>query len=481
MNYSVISRYVGIALFMNAVFMLISALVSAGNGYDSSFSPLIMSAIITFVCGIFPMIFVKNKPEINNKEGFVIVVLAWIFSCIFGMLPYILYGGEFSIANAWYESVSGYTTTGATILTNVEGIPKGLHFWRASTHWLGGMGVVLFMLLILPAVSSIRMRVSKMEISDLSRENFRYKARQTITIIAIVYVGLTVIETILLMFAGMSLFEAVVHSFSTVATGGFSTRNLSVKAFNSFPVELIIMIFMILSGLHFGLLFGAVSGKSNKLFKSPIVKLYIGSILIGGAFVGLNLFFAGIYDNLATCLRHGYFQVISCGTATGFASEDSSVWPGFSMLVITYFTLSCACSGSTTGGIKVDRIWIFFKSVKAQIIKQLHPNAVVSVKVGKNILESDIAHSVSLFIALYLFIVLIVAMLLTLMGVGVTEAVSGSIANMANCGPGFGAVGSLGNYSSIPNAGKILLGFEMLLGRLEIYPLILVFSIRRWR
>ncbi|MDD3034005.1 MAG: TrkH family potassium uptake protein [Bacteroidales bacterium] len=481
MNYSIVSRYIGMALFLNAVFMLISAMVSAMNGYDASFSPLMMSAIITFVCGAFPLIFVSSKYEINIKEGFVIVVFAWIFSCIFGMLPYILYGGEFSIANAWFESVSGYTTTGATILNNVEGIPKGLHFWRASTHWIGGVGVVLFMLLILPTVGSFRMKISKMEISDLSKENFRYKARQTIGIITTVYVGLTLLETILLMFAGMSLYEAIIHSFSTIATGGFSTRNLSVKSFDSFYIELIIMVFMLLSGLHFGLLFSAVSGRSKQLFKSPIVRLYVGLIFLGGFIVSLNLYFTGVYEDLSTCLRHGYFQVISCGTATGFASEDSSVWPGFSILVITYFTLSCACSGSTTGGIKIDRIWIFFKSVKAQIVRQLHPNAVVSIKVGNSALEPDIVHSVNLFIALYMFIVLAVAMLLSLMGVGLTEAISGSIANMANCGPGFGAVGSLGNYSSLPEMGKLLLGVEMLLGRLEIYPLILVLSVNRWR
>jgi len=481
MNLSVVSRYIGIALFLNAIFMLISAVVSAIYGYDASFSPLMMSAIITFVCGAFPLVFVGNRTEINMKEGFVIVVFSWIFSCVFGMLPYILYGGEFSIVNAWYESVSGYTTTGATILTNVEGIPKGLHFWRASTHWLGGVGVVLFMLLILPTVNSFRMKLSKMEISDLSKENFRYKAHQTIAIITFVYVGLTLVETILLMFAGMNLYEAIIHSFSTIATGGFSTRNLSIKAFDSFPIELIIMVFMMLSGLHFGLLFSAISGRSKQLFKSPIVRLYIGSLLLGGTFVGFNLYFTGAYDSLSTCFRYGFFQVVSCGTATGFASADSSVWPGFSMLLITYFTLSCACSGSTTGGIKIDRLWIFFRSIKAQIVKQLHPNAVVSIKVGNNTLEPDIVHAVNLFIALYLFAVFVVAVLLTMMGVGITEAISGSVANMANCGPGFGAVGSMGNYSSIPDAGKFLLGIEMLLGRLEIYPLILVFTMNRWR
>jgi trk system potassium uptake protein TrkH len=481
MNISVITRYIGMALILNAIFMLISAAVSLIYGTDASFSPLILSAVITMTAGLFPLIFVQRYSQINIKEGFTIVVFSWILSCLFGMLPYILYGGEFSIINSWFESVSGYTTTGATILQDVEKLPRGLLFWRASTHWLGGIGIVVFMLLILPMVNSFRMKLSKMEISSLSLDNFRYRAHQTITIITVVYVGITIIETIFLMIAGMPLFDAVTHSFGTVATGGFSIKNLSIKAYDSFWIEFIIIIFMFISGMHFGLLYGAFSGKNFKLFKSPIIKYYVVSTLLGGLFVALNIKFSGDAGSWQRAFRDGFFQVISCSTTTGFASADSSVWPNFSMLLIMFFSLQCACSGSTAGGIKVDRIWIFIKSVKTQVIRQLHPSAVLPVKVGSSTLEREMVYSVNLFIVLYIIIVFISAMLLSLLGVGTTEAFSGSIACMGNVGPGFGSVGSLGNYSVIPDLGKLLLSAEMLLGRLEIYPLMLLFAINRWR
>ena len=477
MRLKIVARYVGIALFLNAVFMFISAGVSAIYDFDNSFSPLILSGIITTVVASFPLIFVgKGNSDVNAKEGLVIVVFAWVFSCLFGMMPYILYGGEFSIINAWFEAVSGYTTTGATVLQNVEALPNGLLFWRSSTHWLGGIGVVLFMLLFLPTINSFRMRISRLEISSLSQENFKFKAQQTIRVIIVVYMILTISQTIFLMLAGMNLFDAVNHTFSTVATGGFSTKNLSVSYYNSFPIELVIMIFMLISGMHFGLLFLFITGKSMSLFKSPVIRYYVISILVGGLLVAADIRFFGGVQEWPIALRHAYFQVISCGTTTGFGSADSSVWPGFAMMVITFFTIQCACSGSTSGGMKADRVWIFFKSLKTQFQRQAHPNAVIPVKIGNSVIDSEIVYSVNLFIIFYLIILFGSALLLSAMGVPVVESITGSAACIGNVGPGFGSVGSLGNYSSIPIAGKFLLSFEMLLGRMEIFTLLLVFG-----
>lgn len=481
MNLRTVTRNIGLALLLNALFMYISAIVSAIYDFDASFSPLLLSAVITTFAGSFPLIFVSKFYEINIKEGFTIVVFSWILSCLFGMLPYVLYGGEFSIVNSWFESVSGYTTTGATILVDVESVPKGLLFWRSSTHWLGGLGVVLFMLLVLPSVSTFRMRLSKMEISSLSKENFRFKAHQTIRVISLVYFGLTFIETLLLVIAGMDLFDAVNHSFATIATGGFSTKNLSIRSFDSVSIEIIIMIFMLLSGIHFGLLYSFASGKSSNLFRSPVIRYYLLSILAGSIIVSLNIKMSGIYTSWATAFREGFFQVISIGTTTGFANGDSSVWPGFSILLIMFFTIQCACSGSTSGGMKADRVWIFFLAVKAQIIRQIHPNAVVSVKMGTQTLDRDTVYNINLFIALYLLIVFISALLLTGLGTPIIDAFSASAACMGNVGPGFGEVGSLGNYTSIPSLGKFLLTVQMLLGRLEIYALLLIFVLYRWR
>ncbi|HBZ25851.1 MAG TPA: cation transporter [Rikenellaceae bacterium] len=481
MNLKVVTRNVGIALLLNALFMYISAIVSAIYGFDASFSPLLLSAIITTVAGGFPLIFVRKFYSINIKEGFTIVVLSWVLSCLFGMLPYVLYGGEFTIINSWFESVSGYTTTGSTILNDIESIPKGLLFWRSSTHWLGGIGVVLFMLLVLPAVSSFRMRLSKMEISSLSKDNFKFKAYQTIRVISIVYLGLTLLETLMLMLAGMSFFDAINHSFATIATGGFSTKNLSIKSFDSVWIDIIIMLFMLLSGIHFGLLYSAFSGKSSNLFRSPVVRYYLLSILAGAIIVTLNIKFSGIYTNWGTAIREGFFQVVSVGTTTGFANGDSSIWPGFSILIIIFFTIQCACSGSTSGGMKADRVLIFFLAVRAQIIKQIHPNAVVGVKMGNQTIDKEVIYSTNLFIVLYILIVFISALFLTGMGTPLLESFSASAACMGNVGPGFGKIGSLGNYASIPFLGKLLLTIQMLLGRLEIYALLLIFALYRRR
>lgn len=481
MNLNRVSRNIGIALLLNAIFMFISAGVSIFYGVDASFSPLLLSGIITAIVASFPMIFVRRTEEINSREGLLIVVFSWILSCFFGMLPYILYGGEFSIINAWYESVSGYTTTGATILVDVEALPKGLLFWRSSTHFLGGIGVVLFMLLILPTVSSARMKLSNVEISPLAKENFRFKAKQTIKIISTVYLGLTIVQTFLLMVAGMNLFDALCHSFGAIATGGFSTRNLSVAAFDSPWIDLIMMVFMILGGMHFGLLYSAAIGKPRALFTSPVTRYYVLAMMIGGLLVAMNIKFQDIVPDWFTAFRQGYFQVITIGTSTGFANADSSIWPSFSILIITFFTMQCACSGSTSGGIKVDRIYILFKAFKSQITKQKHPNAVIPIKVGQQALDKELVYTVTLFVAIYLLIVFFVALSLTAMGVDSIDAITGSFANMGNAGPGFGKVGSLGNYSSIPALGKFILSFEMLLGRLEIYSLLLIFIIFRRR
>lgn len=481
MNLRTVTRNVGFALLLNALFMYISAIVSAIYDFDASFSPLLLSAVITTFAGSFPLIFVSKFYEINIKEGFTIVVFSWILSCLFGMLPYVLYGGEFSIINSWFESVSGYTTTGATILVDIESVPKGLLFWRSSTHWLGGLGVVLFMLLVLPSVSTFRMKLSKMEISTLSKDNFKFKAHQTIRVISIVYLGLTLLETGFLMLAGMNLYDAINHSFSTVSTGGFSTKNLSILYFDSVKIEIVIMVFMVLSGIHFGLLYSVIAGRSVSLFKSPIVRFYLMSLLIGSVLVTLNIKLTGVVENWGTALRQGFFQVISLGTTTGFANADSSIWPSFSILLLIYFCFQCACSGSTTGGLKADRVLIFFSSIKAQIRKQIHPNAVVSIKINSQTIDRDLVYGVNLYIALYVTIVFIVTVLLTLMGIDMTDSFTSSVASMGNVGPGFGNVGSLGNYSDFPMVGKFILTIQMLLGRLEIYSLLLIFVLYRWR
>lgn len=481
MNLSVVARNIGIALLSNAVFMFLGVVVSIVYGFDSSFSPLLLSGVITLVTGLFPLVFVRRSNSINAKEGFTIVVFAWVLSCIFGMLPYVLWGGEFTLINAWYESVSGYTTCGGTILTDIEGLPKGLLFWRSSTHFLGGLGIVVFMLLVLPSVSSFSKRLKDVETSALSQENYRFRTKQTIYVMFSVYFGITIAETICLVLAGMDFFNAINHAFSTVSTGGFSTLNDSVKGFDSVLIEYIILFFMFVSGLHFGLIYSSVTERSLKIFRSPVVRYYIACVLLFSVAIAVNLLAAKVETNWGEAISHSLFQVVSVSTSTGFATSEISVWPNFAMLLILFLMIQGACSGSTTGGVKADRFLIFFKSIKAQLKKYVHPNAVMPVKVGKHTVDYDLVSSVNLFILFYFLILFAGTVLLTIFGVGMEDAVSSVISNMGNVGVAFGDIGSFGNYNYFPAAAKFVLSLLMLVGRFEIFSFIVILVIYKWR
>lgn len=476
MRIQVIARNMGLVLLVNALFMVIAVVVSALYGFDTGFSPLLLSAIITATIGSFPFIFVRKASDVAIREGYLIVVFSWVLSCLFGMLPYLLWGGEFTLINAWYESVSGYTTTGGTILTNVEGIPHSLLFWRASTHWIGGMGVVIFMLLILPEVSSIRLKLSRIEISELSQKSYRFRAKETVRVIAYVYFGLTLLEVIALWLAGMNLFDAVCHSFSTIATGGFSTRNASIASYNSVLIETIVLVFMCLSSVHFGMIFLLLAKGSTTLFKSPVTRYYIVSSLIVGVLVSLNLWYTGTFGSLGESFRHGIFQTFSLVSTTGFATTDSSLWPNFSILLLLFMTLQGGCSGSTTGGIKSDRILIAFYSIKAHITKRLHPKSVVPTRVGGQALDPDMVSGVNLFIILYLLCLFVIALLLSLTGLDFMDAVSASFAHIGNVGPGFGSVGSMSNYNAFNGFSKFVLSVSMIMGRIELFGFFILFS-----
>lgn len=472
----VILRYIGVVFIANAAFLALSAAISVLH-HEPAFLALIYSALVSLLLGIFPLLFVPSTDHISNDEGLAIVVSSWILSCLIGTLPYVLYGGEFSFVNAWFESVSGFTTTGASILSNVEALPAGILFWRACTHWIGGIGIIVFVLSVLPSIGQAAMVLSRSEISPLAKNNFRYRTKTTLRILILVYAGLTLLETISLMFCGMDLFDAVAHSFATIATGGFSTRNSSIAYFNSVSVESVISVFMILSGIHFGLLFLVSSGKMQAIFKSTVVRYYVGALFAGSLLVAASIH-GGVYDSWTDAFRYASFQVISLGTSSGFATADSAQWPSFAILIMIYFTLQCACSGSTSGGIKVERIIIMLKSIRVRLIRLKHPKAVVSLKFEDGFLNDNILATSLLFICVYLTVVFLSTIIIAGFGVDILTAFSGSAAAMGNVGPGFGSVSSLANYGHLPAGVKYVLTVVMLLGRLEIFGLILFLSIR---
>lgn len=476
MNVKAISRYVGMALLVSALFMFLSIVVSIIDGLDSGFSPLCISFLITLIVGSFPFIFVGKSPEISIRDGYLIIVLSWLLSFVFGMLPYVMWGGEFTVENAWFESVSGYTTTGATILKDIEALPRSLLFWRSSTHLIGGLGVVVFLLLVIPEASPFRRKMTNIEISSLSREGYRYRSSRLIHVIVYVYFGLMALELAALMIAGMPFFDALNHSFSTVATGGFSTKNLSIGFYDSTAIYVIVMVFMTVSAMHFGMLFSVVSTRSLKPLNNPVLRYFLSCILVLSCVMTLSLKLQGGYDSWGKATMDGFFHVISYITTTGFAITDTSHIPLLAAVALMLAGFQCACSGSTTGGLKADRIYFTFRALNRQVKRNLHPNSVTQVRVGKNYIPDEAALPILLYIVIYMMIIVVSTCLLLAIGVDMTEAFSGSLASVGNVGPGLASIGTAGNFSLQPVGAKFIYTLDMFLGRVEIYPVLAVIS-----
>ena len=383
MRSEAIIKYIGYVLLFNSLFLYVSAIISFYLN-ETSFVPLFYSGLVCTILGLFPLIFTERIDEVRFSEGLAISVTGWFITCIVGMLPYLMWGGEFTFANAFFESVSGYTTTGSTILNEIESLPKGILFWRSSTHWIGGMGVILFVLLILPQARGLRSSLYKTELSNLSRMNFKTKARHIARIIGIVYISLTFLETIILWSLGMTFFDAICHSMSTIATGGFSTKNTSMAFYNNIWMEMTIVVFMVLSSLHFGMLYITMIGRKPNLFNSNSVRSYFLLIFIGILAVAFKLYFDNTYS-LVDALRHSLFQVTSLVSTTGFATVDTSVWPVFTVIILIYFTIQGSMVGSTAGGFKFDRIYLFFQILMKQLRLIKHPQGVFASKIDQEV------------------------------------------------------------------------------------------------
>lgn len=476
MNVKAISTNVGKALLVSALFMFLSMIVSVVNGRDAAFGPLLISFIITLIVGSFPFIFVRGKQPLSMKDGIMTVVLSWILSFIFGMLPYVLYGGEFTLINAWFESVSGFTTTGSTILNDIEALPKSLLFWRSSTHYIGGLGVVVFLLLVIPDASPYRLRLTNMEMSSLSKEGYRYKSSKVVRVITTVYVSLTLAIFLSLWAAGMPLFDAVNHAFSIAATGGFSTRNLSIGAFGSDLINVIVLFFMAVCAMHFGLMYAVFATGSLKPLKNTVVKYYFGSIIVMSLLIAFSLMRDGDYGSVGRAVMDASFTVVSYMSTAGFAICDNSTWPWLAGVVLLFAAFQCGCAGSTTGGIKVDRVVIASKAISNELRRRLHPASVSHARMSGHHLADNAVHAVLMYIVVYFLVIFLSIIAVILCGSDAAEAVSGVIASVGSVGPGLGELGCLDNYSAQPEMAKVIYSFDMFLGRVEIYPVLVAVS-----
>lgn len=477
MNVKAVSINVGKALLVSALFMFMSIIVSIIDGRDSAFVPLLISFIVTLLTGSFPFIFVRKQNIMTLNDGFVTIVLAWLLSFVFGMLPYVLWGGEFTLINAWFESVSGYTTTGSTILNDVEALPRSLLFWRSSTHYIGGLGVVVFLLLVMPDASPYRLKLASMELSTLSKGGYRYKSSKTISVITTVYIILTVVIFVTLWAAGMPAFDAINHAFSIAATGGFSTKNLSVGHFQSDLINILVLFYMAIAALHFGLIYAVFAFRSLKPMNNNVIKYYFGSIIVMSVVIMLSLKLQGGYESWGQAMMDSSFTVVSYMSTAGFAICDNSQWPWLAGVILLIASFQCGCSGSTTGGIKVDRILISVKAVSNEIRRRIHPTSVFHTKMSGQYLDNEDVRSVLMYIVVYFILVFVSIVGVLLCGSGVPEAVSGVIASIGSVGPGLAEVGSLDNYALQPAMAKFIYSFDMFLGRVEIYPVLIAISL----
>lgn len=481
MRVTVVIRYIGLVMQFIAAFMLASAAVSMLNGYDSAYYPLLLSSFMTALLGTFPLFFVERVEEIKTKEGYAIVVGSWLVACIVGMFPYLIWGGEFTIINAWFESVSGFTTTGASILNDIEFLPRGLLFWRASSAWIGGIGVVMFALVILPSMGKSRHMLTSVEMSSIAKDNFHYRSKVIFRLLTTIYFGLTLITTVALKYAGMTWFDAVTHAMSSCSTCGLSTKNASVAFWDSPLIEGIMMASMTLSAIHFGILYATLTGRKNNIFRSEVVRTYIGMMVVIALIIAFSLVAEEVYPSFGEAMRYASFQVVSITTTSGFATADTNTWPAIAIVLLVICSVICGCAGSTSGGMKVDRVLIAAKVVRNRMKIQLHPNAIIRTKVDGIVQEDSTISLVMTFIVTYIILVLIGTVVYTLFGCDILTGFTASIACISNVGPGFGQVGSMSNFSELPALLKLMSTMLMLIGRLEIFGLIQLLFIRSWR
>ncbi len=476
MNWKVISRNIGTALLVSALFMFLSVLVSVRNGNDSALAALSISFLITFIVGIFPFIFVRRASAISLKEGYVIITLSWLLSFVFGMLPYALWGGPFTLQNAWFESVSGFTTCGATILDKVEALPKSLLFWRSSTHFIGGLGVVVFLLLIIPESSPMRMRLTNMELTALGRAGYSTRPNRIVYVFAYVYVALALLAFLSYLLVGMGWFDAVCHAMSVAATGGFSTRNTSIAAFDSKAVEAVTMLFMYLSSIHFGLIYISVVTRSLRPLRNPVIKFYSISVLAAAFVLSIGLRAERLCSNWGEALWDALFSTLCVSSTTGFAIVDNSLWPMWMVAVLLFVGVMCGSAGSTSGGVKADRVLLLFKSVGRYVGSILHPSSVNEVRMGRRLLRDSELSPHLLYLCLYAFFALVSVFLCLCAGLDTDNSLVATVMSLSNVGPACGALGTMGSYNAVPMMGKMVLSLDMFLGRIEIYPVLAVFA-----
>ena len=416
----------------------------------------------------------------NHREGMAIVTLGWLSAGLFGALPFYLAGTFAGFTDCFFEAMSGFTTTGASVMTDIEIVPRGLLLWRSLTHWLGGMGIIVLSLAILPFLGVGGMQLYKAEVPGPVVDKLRPRIRDTAMLLWKVYLLFSLLETVLLMFGGMDLFEALCHTFGTMATGGFSTKNASVGHYNSLYIESVVILFMIVAGINFSLHFQLLRGRPLALWRDPEFRFY-GSVILIFTLVSTASVYREVYAGLGQALRYSAFQVVSICTTTGYATADFELWTPLTQSMLLFLMFLGGSAGSTAGGMKCMRIMLLLKHSYRELFRLIHPRAVAQVKLGRQIVHDQVLQSIWGYFILFLGLFVLAALSLAAMGVDVQTSFAAVLACIGNIGPGLGTVGPSENYAHLPAMGKWVLTLCMLLGRLEIYTVIILFVPEFWR
>lgn len=476
MNYKIIKYVVGWVLIFEAIFMAPALLAAVIYQEKAGYALLLSMGLCVLAGFLLTRKRIKNK-SMYAKEGFVTVALCWITLSAFGALPFVFAGAIPSYADALFEVVSGFTTTGSSILTDVEALPKCLLFWRSFTHWIGGMGVLVFVMAILPLAGGNNMYLMKAESPGPSVGKLVPKVRGTAGLLYGMYIGLSVVQLLLLLLGGMPLFDALCTTFGTAGTGGFGVRNDSMASYSAY-LQAVVTVFMILFGVNFNAYYLLLKKRVKPAFRMEEVRAYFGIIAAAILLITINI--SEMFPNVRMAFHHAAFQVGTIITTTGFATTDFNLWPSFSKTILVLLMFIGACAGSTGGGIKVSRIVILFKSILKELDYVVHPHNIKKLKMDGRVVEHSVVRSVNVFLASYMMIFAASLLLISLDNFDFTTNFTAVAATMNNIGPGLELVGPTGNFSEFSNFSKLVLTFDMLVGRLELFPLLILFTKNTW-
>ncbi len=482
MNWQAIFRALGVIIFMVSIFMLAPMMVALIEGNPEFMMPFILPFFVGISLSLVILIFThRHKELMTPRDGFLLVSLAWILMSAIGALPFVIDGSIPAYTDAFFETMSGFTTTGASILSNIEALPRPLLFWRSLTHWLGGMGIVVLAVALSPLLGIGGLQLMKAEAPGPDVDRLTNRIAGTAKILWMIYLGMTVLETSLLMIGGMDLFDALTHTFGTLATGGFSPKNASVGHYTSPYIQNVITLFMILAGMNFIMHYRLLTGQFRILRQNSELKVYLSIFFVAGLIMAVNLQRSGTYAHFSTSLRHAGFQTASILTTTGYATADFALWPGLSQALLFALMFIGGCAGSTGGGVKVIRIAALLKKSFTEMYYLIRPRGVFTVHIDKRRLRKTTLHTISGFVILYLFFIILTTIVVSSDGHDLLTSLTTALATLGNIGPGFSLIGPSRNYAFFSDPIKWYLSAMMMLGRLEIYTVLVLFLPKFWQ